>query len=537
MDKNTRLPDSAKWFSALITYLPMVFYILDRNGIFLMSEGLGLKKLGLAPGQVVGLSVFDVYKDSPDIITSIEEALTGKYVVSEISVNGFHVENHMVPQFDEEGVLTGLICAAIDIGKRIQTEQTLQRELMLNQAIMDSVPGILYLYDEEGHLIHWNKNHEDLTGYSADELGRMTLADWYRGNEADLAMILEKVQFALEGHVTSADANLLMKNGERVPMHLTATGLRIDGKPHITGIGIDISELKRAQMQLLETNKNLESMVAERTRELTDAIRELKTTNEKMMSMQRYMIQTEKMAALGNLVAGVAHEINTPIGIGITASSHLQDMTQELQKKRDASCLTAGDLDTCLDDIGKAADIVLKNLNRAGKLVKSFKQVSADQTSEPTRVFGIREYMDEILISLSPMLKRSRAMLSVHCPEGLFMHGQPGGFAQIVTNLVMNSLTHAFPPGTTGRITIQFTDENAFVHLRYSDDGKGIPPDILPKIFDPFFTTNRGNGGTGLGLSVLFNIVTQAFSGSVDCESQPGEGTTFLIRMKKGDLS
>lgn len=535
MAKKPHLPDSAAWFSVLTNHLPMVFYILDRDGVFLMSEGLGLKKLGLKPGQVVGQSVFDVYRNNPDIVEAIKKALSGTYVVFEHAVDNYYVENHLVPQFDESGMLSGLICAAIDIDERIKAEQTLHKERMLSQAIMDSVPGILYLYDDTGHLLHWNKNHEVMTGYSADELGRMTLQDWYRGNEEDLAFVLEKVQYALQGHVTSAEANLLMKNGERVPMHLTAAGLTIEGKPHITGIGIDISELKRAQTQLLETNRNLETTVAERTRELTDAVRELKASNEKMATMQRYMIQTEKMAALGNLVAGVAHEINTPIGIGITASSHLLDITEAFKKKRNNATLTQEALDAYLSDLQEAADIVLKNLNRAGKLVRSFKQVSADQTGEPTRTFEIRSYVEEILTSLSPALKRNNATIHFTCPEGLRIYGQPGGFAQIITNLVMNSLTHAFHKTAKGHITMEITDEKKDIQLRYSDDGSGIEPEILPKIFDPFFTTNRGNGGTGLGLAVLFNIVTQSFGGSVDCESVPDNGTTFLVRLRKGE--
>jgi PAS domain S-box-containing protein len=529
------LPESAKWFSALTTHLPMVFYILDAEGTFIMSEGLGLRKLGLKPGQVVGLSVFEVYKDYPDIVSCIRKALCGEYVVFDHAVGDFHVENHLVPEFDETGKLTGLICAAIDIDKRIQTEKSLDRERTLTQAIMNSVPGILYLYDAEGHLVYWNKSHEELTGYSAEELGRMTLPDWYRGDEAELAKIMEKVRIAMGGQVTSADANLLLKSGERLPMHLTAVGLNIDGKPHITGIGIDNSELKQAQTRLLEMNRNLEAIVEERTRELTEAVQELKTTNEKMASMQRFMIQSEKMAALGNLVAGVAHEINTPIGIGVTGTSHLLDKTQGLRSKHAQDGLEPAELDAYLEYVEKAADIVLKNLNRAGKLVKSFKQVSADQTSEPLRMFGVREYVDEILTSLSPMLKRSHATVQLAGAPGILIRGYPGGFAQILTNLVMNALTHAFCPEDSGIISINIEDVDTYVLLTFSDNGKGIPAEVLPKIFDPFFTTNRGNGGTGLGLSVLYNIVTQSFRGSLDCESTPGSGTTFHIRLSKGD--
>jgi len=532
MKEKISMPDRVKWFTVLTTHLPMVFYILDKDGIFIMSEGLGLKKLGLVPGQVVGLSAFDVYRDFPDIIGAIQHALAGEYTVTDHCVGAFHIESHNVPQYNDENEVIGLIGAAIDIDERVRMEQSLRREKELTGAIMDSVPGILYLYDEEGHLVHWNKNHEEMSGYSAEELSRMTLSDWF--DDSELNMILEEVQIALQGKTTSSDAHLVVKSGEKIPMHFTAVGLQIEGKSYITGIGIDLSELKKTQEELEETNRNLESKVAERTRELTEANRTLSETYEKMMAMQGYLIQQEKMAALGNLVAGVAHEINTPIGVGITAASHLMDMARELaglmkRKEADSNALAA-----YLEDFEQAAGIIMRNLNRAGKLVKSFKQVSSDQSGEQRRLFDVQAYFEEILTSLSPMLKKSKVKVSVHCEKNLEMDGYPGSFAQIITNLISNSVTHAYEDHQPGLIDIRISKEAEMIRVLYRDDGKGISKEDLPRIFDPFFTTNRGAGGTGLGLSIVFNLVSQQFGGTIQCESAPGAGTTFDIHLLSG---
>jgi len=289
--------------------------------------------------------------------------------------------------------------------------------------------------------------------------------------------------------------------------------------------------------ELQAINEELHHEVEVRRRieeKLADANDELKRAFDELKAMQAHLVQSEKMAALGNLVAGVAHEINTPLGVGVTAASHLKQLTDQFKDFCQNGAPRRQDLIDYLHDLEEAVTITLKNLERAAKLVYSFKQVSVDQSSEVRREFNISSYLAEILLSMQPQLKRTKHTVSVECHDELKIDGYPGAFAQIVTNLVMNSLTHAFDPGDEGRISIKVERTNNHLLFIYSDNGKGMQQNVLAKIFDPFFTTKRGIGGTGLGLYVVYNIVTQQFNGTIKCESQLGQGTTFHIHLPIG---
>jgi signal transduction histidine kinase len=233
---------------------------------------------------------------------------------------------------------------------------------------------------------------------------------------------------------------------------------------------------------------------------------------------------------LGGLVAGVAHEINTPVGVGVTAASHLKQITGQFLELCSNGAPRRKDMTDYLEDMSEAADILLKNLERASQLIKSFKQVSVDQASETRRKFNVRQYLGEILLSMNPRLKKTRIEVMVNCGQDLEIDGYPGAFSQIITNLVMNSLIHAFDPDASGKISIVVTAAEQNVQIVFADNGRGIAAEHLPKIFDPFFTTKRGCGGTGLGLSVIYNIVVQKFGGTIVCDSHPGSGTVFTIQ-------
>jgi signal transduction histidine kinase len=173
--------------------------------------------------------------------------------------------------------------------------------------------------------------------------------------------------------------------------------------------------------------------------------------------------------------------------------------------------------------------MILNNLQRAAELIQSFKQVAVDQSSEARRVFPVKAYVEEVLLSLRPKLKRTQHSVELYGDEGLSLNSYPGVFSQIVTNLVLNSLIHAYGPDEQGRLTFTFKQENDRLIFEYADDGRGIPPENLSKIFDPFFTTKRGQGGSGLGLHIIYNLVTQKLGGVIRCESEGGQGTRFII--------
>lgn len=291
-------------------------------------------------------------------------------------------------------------------------------------------------------------------------------------------------------------------------------------------------ELQAINEELSQSNKDLENQIARRKRvedSLAGTNRELIKTLEELKRTQAYLVQSEKMASLGNLVAGVAHEINTPVGVGVTAASHLEMITGNFTRLYAEGNLKRQDMEEYLADTGEAVKIILANLERAARLIKSFKQVSVDQSSEARRVFNVKQYIDGIILSLNPRLKKTKHTVTIRSDEDLEIDGFPGSFSQIVTNLVINSLMHAYGPEDEGNIVIDAAKAGEQLLLTYSDDGKGMDREVLAQIFEPFFTTKRGEGASGLGLHILYNIMTQQFGGTVECRSEPGKGSTFIM--------
>ncbi len=257
----------------------------------------------------------------------------------------------------------------------------------------------------------------------------------------------------------------------------------------------------------------------------------LQETNEKLVSTQKQLIAQEKMAALGSLTAGIAHEINTPLGIGISAASLLEEKTRLLSEAYDDGTMKRSDLNNYLDIATQSNHMLMGNLKRAAELVQSFKQVAIDQSSEELRTFNFKEYLEEILLQLRPRIKQTKHQIEINGAEDLKITSYPGAFSQIITNLVMNSIIHAYEPEDSGLIVISYHQHFNSLILEYADDGKGIETGNLQKIFDPFFTTKRNQGGSGLGLHILFNLVTQKLSGTIDCDSTLGLGTKFIIKV------
>jgi len=286
---------------------------------------------------------------------------------------------------------------------------------------------------------------------------------------------------------------------------------------------------QKAQNELFDLNEKLEERVESRTQNLYDLNIELKDSINTIKKTQSQLIQSEKMAALGGLVAGVAHEINTPIGLSVTGITHLQDTSVALKRLYQSNDMSQKDFEDYLDTNIQLCESIYLNLRRGAELVASFKKVATDQSIEEKRSFKIKEYLEQVLISLRNKLKQTEISVDIICDDELEIYSDAGAIAQIVTNLIMNSLIHAFHKGDKGKITLNVVNENNRSIIRYSDDGKGIEQDILPKVFDPFFTTNRESGGTGLGLNIIYNIVTSSLGGEISVESKVGIGTTFTI--------
>ncbi len=237
------------------------------------------------------------------------------------------------------------------------------------------------------------------------------------------------------------------------------------------------------------------------------------------------------MAALGSLVAGVAHELNTPLGNSITVATSLEDWTRALAQEAREGSMRRSTLDEYVDRAQQASGMLVGNLAKAGDLIRQFKQIAVDQASEEWREVNLRDYVDETLSCLKPSFRNSLVQVVNGVDPDLVFLTHPGAIYQVVSNLVLNALIHGYDDGQAGRIEINARQEGEEVFLECCDDGKGIPPETLGRIFEPFFTTRLGRGGSGLGLSIVYNLVTGTLKGKIEADSTPNGGTRIRIRI------
>lgn len=435
--------------------------------------------------------------------------------------------------------LTAQIAISIEnatLYKQLETSEARYR------AIFENSGAALMFIEHDTTISLVNKKFEKLLGYSKSQIeGRMswrqlagTSEDLIRMNDFHHRRRVDPAAAPLTYESTMIDAQGNLKYIQ------VAVALLPGGRQSMAAI-LDITQRKEAEEALLRAHDELELEVETRTHELTAANEELQAINEELSvaldelkKTQAYLVASEKMAALGDLVAGMAHEINTPVGVAVTAASHLEIITRNLVRLYEKDALKRSDFVEYIEDTGEAVRIILTNLDRSAGLIRSFKRISVDQSSEARRVFNLKSYLEEVLLSLSPRLKTTRHTVTIRCAADIQMDTFPGACSQVITNLVMNSLMHGYGPDDAGAIVIAADRVSEGVVLTYTDDGKGMDSAVLGRIFEPFFTTRRGDGATGLGLHILYNIVTQQFGGTVECHSQPGRGVTFIIRCPFG---
>jgi C4-dicarboxylate-specific signal transduction histidine kinase len=290
-----------------------------------------------------------------------------------------------------------------------------------------------------------------------------------------------------------------------------------------------ITKLRSAESEIRQLNQDLEQKINDRTQALKTSNQDLLNTLSTLHQYQNQIVETEKMASLGQMVAGVAHEVNTPIGLGVTASTLMQDKLAEIQKAFDDKKLTSNQLAKFLSDSAENLGIIYRNLERAANLIRSFKQVAVDQSNDNRRYFNMHQLLNEVLLSLRPNLKKTQHQVVLHCDEHLELESKPGPISQILINLIMNSLIHAFEHIEQGTMTISVTLANSRCYLHYQDNGAGVPENIKKRIFDPFVTTKRGEGGSGLGMHLVYNLVTQALNGKIQLESSLDHGIDIQI--------
>lgn len=384
----------------------------------------------------------------------------------------------------------------------LATNRALRRSEERYRRIIESLREgyIFYSQDPSGNFTYVSPSFRDILGYARLEDFRAKLESWLQDpRNQDVRFNSQKSRLGYrqrptDFHVEHQDGSAMVLEVQENPV-FDKDGLVVS----VEGLCRDVTADRQNQKLVLKAQKQL--------------------------------VETEKLAAMGSLVAGLSHEINTPVGIGVTAASHLAQEIDTCRRAYRLENLTRADFESFLGSALESAELVQTNLNRAADLLQNFKLVATDQAAGQARAFKLAEYLRDVVQSLAPRFKNTGFKVTCQCPENLEMHCDPGALYQVVSNLVMNSLSHGFEGMLVGEITIDARAKRDGVELTYRDNGNGMSRQELARLYEPFYTTKRGRGGTGLGMHIVYNNVTQTLGGTITCASKPGRGTRFQIRV------
>ncbi|MBN1880120.1 PAS domain-containing sensor histidine kinase [bacterium] len=427
-----------------------------------------------------------------------------------------------------------------EISERRRTEIELTESRRKLVTLFQNLPGMAYrsANDESMTMLFVSEGVRKLTGYEAEQLIDNKEIEFYRlihSEDREMVSVSRKKGLRTDKPY-EIEYRILTASGDIRWVWEQGTGItNVFGEIlALEGFMMDITSRRMAEEELRRLNEELEMRVDARTADLEVSNRALKESLKLIKETQVRLVESEKLAALGGMVAGMAHEINNPLGISVTAASYLDARLKEAAD----ICIdkTIPELADIFTNLQESARIIRANIKRASELVSGFKKVAIDQSVEEKRIFSMKEYLDELMLSLRPELKKSMTEVVVNCPDNLKVDSYPGAFSQIITNLVINAVRHGFAERGKGRIELSVKQAARHLMVVFSDDGCGIPDHVLPKIFDPFFTTARGQGGSGLGLHVVFSIVTNTLKGDIHCDSRVNSGTRFIIRIPYSEL-
>jgi PAS domain S-box-containing protein len=415
---------------------------------------------------------------------------------------------------DDSGEVVRYEGTVRDITDQKRAEDAIAEGRRLLQQVIDTVPAVINVKTKDLRYVLMNRYMAGIFGVEpADAIGRTTsdLMSRYgakKTDENDKRVLATRngLGFYEEEYMDSA-GNVRQWLVNKLPL--------LDGEGEIESIvtvALDIGERKRGEQEMRKAKDAAEA-----------ALRNLRET-------QNSLIEAEKLAALGRLVAGVAHEVNNPVGISLTVASSLERKTALFTAEVERGDLRRSRLTDFLETSRDASSQLVANLNRAAELIQSFKQVAADRNYSDQRTFDLGDLTEQVVMSLRPGLRKHHLTLNVDCQPNLVMNSYPGPYGQVLTNLFLNSVAHAFPDGRPGAVDIQVRESGKDnVEILFADNGCGMSLDVRRRAFDPFFTTRRDQGGTGLGLHIVYSIVTNRLGGRLDLDSEPGKGTRIQI--------
>jgi PAS domain S-box-containing protein len=428
-------------------------------------------------------------------------------------------------------VVSTLIAALLFASARSrELAQQVRATLDEQRAFQDSASVGIALFSD-GVIVRCNRGMEEMMGYAAGTLaGRRTSVLTAAGPDA----------FQVDAGIRrwQGELELVRQDGSVIWCLINGKALK-DSDLSKGGVWViqDISDRKHTEAALVDAKDGLEhslNELAQQKANVETAHSDLSSVLVTLKQAQTNLITSEKMASLGSLVAGVAHELNTPIGNSLLTATALEDMVKDFEKKYTDGGIKRSVLEAHMADTRQACIIMINSLRRAADLITSFKQVAVDQTSDKRRRFDLGEVLHDTLATFAAQLRRANCETRVDCPAALILDSYPGSVGQILSNLISNALLHAFDGRDSAVLSItarEMPDDQ--VLLIFSDDGVGMPPKILHQVFDPFFTTKMGQGGSGLGMNIVYNIVTGMLGGTIDIESSTEHGTSVTIRMPR----
>lgn len=474
------------------------------------------------------------------------------------SLGVYHKSTHA---FDTETVdlLKGMaqdITFALDSFDREQERQRARSDLIASErhfrAYFDyAMVGMTASSITTGALLEVNDTLCKLLGYTTEELMKISWTDIT--HPADVDESTRAVASIARGEATNfeLEKRYIRKDGTVMYAHVASRGVQDESgrTDYLVTIIDDITEAKihqdelerlvhalsNSEEQLRQLNRSLEMQVSDRTRHLAEANQTLKTTLRELEMTQNELIMSEKLASLGSLVAGISHELNTPIGNVLMVVSALESLFDQLLKQVELGQVKKIEASTMLRNGLDMAKVATRSITRAADLIQSFKQVAVDQTSEHRREFDLRVVVDDVVstFAVGAKLKLTRIEIVNEVPVGILCNSYPGPLGQVIVNLVQNAVIHAFDTNSPGRVVLRGAEQNGLIELSVADNGKGMPPEVASHVYDPFFTTRLGQGGSGLGLAISYNIMTSVMGGRISVATAPGKGSTFTLCFPK----
>jgi PAS domain S-box-containing protein len=537
--------EKLKWlverYRLILEHAPDAIVILDaKSGKFVDANATACEIFEIPPERITEYGPLALSPEQqPDGRSSVEAAsgwigkalnagpLVFEWEHQSLSGRVFPCEVRLLPLPTHAGGVW-LRGSIVDISERKRAELEVRESRERFKTIFELVADGIFIYSDVGHLIAVNPAACALHGQTEAELLSQSPMQFIHPDSH--SVFYDFIAAVDRGEVFRGEAQGVHADGGVFDVEVVGKRFYQNGQKYYFGSVCDISARKIAERRTLEINAELERRVAKRTGELQQAMTQL--------------MRSEKLAALGGLVAGLAHELNTPLGNILGAATTLKQRLQDFILNQGFDLSVTSDLSEFLAMSNEAADILARNAERAGDLVANFKQVAADQTSERWRRFNLRTVVQQAIATLRPALRGLPHSIDVQIPESIEMQGYPGPLEQVVLNLTTNALDHALASRAdpkaeaaaavrSGRIQISASTGGGMVHLIFADDGAGIPAEHIDHIFEPFFTTRLSKGGTGLGLYLVYQLVTGVLQGEIDVSSAPGAGTKFGIHIPR----